>query len=318
MDVEECFGRVVWTQNAAVRTAPRRCTCSAAGRTTASGRALREGSDEGPPRLRSVREVKIRRWRRHPAIGSARSLFKRLYPTCRSSPIHFANLAIQSFGQSLLSDSLFAQVVGPAMRPTRSTSRAGDLGPGYDAREISGRVAAGRLLRLDDIRRAQCLEPRRCSRMLRPRRASHVVSRSSAALPSWIWLVARRPPASRPPARWIAGQKRILRESMRDRLPREIPAAESLPGRLRIRLRRRDKGPGRLAQRLPRAETSPPPGLFAPRPSGCCARKISSRASLSMQDSIAFVQVSPPASFLINVNKAEKSHARLLIWINSF
>jgi asparagine synthase (glutamine-hydrolysing) len=307
-DMEECFERVVWSAETPLfRTAPapmhllsRRVRDDGI-KVVLSG----EGADEVLLGYDLFREVKIRRfWRRQPGSTARAQLFKRLYAYLpQFANPRFANLAIQSFSQSLLSDSPFysheIRWANNAANKVYFSEPMTSALVGYDARDELRASLPAAYFAADDIERAQYLE---VATLLRGYLLSSQGDRMSMSnsveqrfpfLDHELVAFANRLPREHK----LAGlrDKRILRESMRNRLPEEIvsrPKVAYQAPEIRAFVRR-DHGPGHLANEYLSDEAISSTGLFDPEAVRMLRKKIelSGLERLGMRDNTAFVQM---------------------------
>ena len=307
-DIEDRFERVVWsTETPLFRTAPAPFGLLAEHVRDDGIKAVLsgEGSDEILLGYDLFREVKIRRfWRRQPQSRARPQLFKKLYAYLpQFSNPRFASLAIESFSQSLQSDSPFYSHLirwanSAANKVYFSEEVASALG-GYDALEELRTSLPGAYCAADDIDRAQYLEVATLLRGYLLSSQGDRMSMSSSVEGRFPFLdhelvaFANRLPRSYK----LSGlrDKRILRESMRGLLPVEIisrPKFAYQAPEIRAFVRRGQRH-GPLTNEYLSDEAIGVAGLFNPSVVRLLLRKIelSGLARLGARDNMAFVQM---------------------------
>jgi asparagine synthase (glutamine-hydrolysing) len=307
-DIEERFESVVWgAETPLFRTAPAPMRMLSERvrddgiKVVLSG----EGADEVLLGYDLFREVKIRRfWGRQPSSTVRPQLLKQLYAYLpQFANARFANLAIQSFGRSLQSESPFYSHVvrwanNAANKAYFSEQVAAALA-GHDAqRDLEASLPAA-YFAADDIDRAQYLE---IATLLR----GYLLSSQGDRMSMGSSVEARFPYLDHelvgfcnrlPRSHKLAGlhDKRILREGMRGWLPPEIrhrPKFAYQAPEIRAFVTR-EEGRGRLAREYLSDEATMSAGLFDPEAVRLLLAKVeqSSLPRLGTRDNMAFVQM---------------------------
>ncbi len=307
-DINDRFERVIWhTETPVFRTAPTPLNLLSE-RVRGDGVKVvltGEGADEVLLGYDIFREVKVRRfWRRQPNSLWRQQLFKRLYAYLpQFSNPRFANISIESFRGTLLSDSPFYSHLirwnnNAANKVYFSGELQQDLGS-YDALAELEFLMPPDFHRADDIDRAQYLE---LITLLR----GYLLSSQGDRMTMGNSIEARFPFLDHKFVNFVNAlprkfkllgllDKRILRESMAGLLPEEIryrpkfayqaPEIRAFFGVARPR--------SALVDEYLNESTVREVGLFKPELVDALLRKVetSGLARLGTRDNVSFVQM---------------------------